>query len=245
MLCAQNISKSYRGVMILDDVSVRLNERETVCLLGKSGVGKTTLFNILAGIDRPDGGGVFFKGEDITGLAGHVSYMPQKDLLMPYKTVLQNVSLPLLIKGQKKALAYARALESFDAFGLTGTEKLYPRQLSGGMCQRAALLRTYLFSHDAVLLDEPFSSLDALTKSAMHAWFLSLTARLPLAACIITHDIDEAILLADRIYVLSGAPGRISAEISVPAPRPRGDGFILSSDFLDRKKQIMNVLKKS
>ena len=136
--------------------------------------------------------------------------MLQKDLLLPYQTIIDNVSRPLVIRGEKKAKAREYASKYFDEFGLMGTENKYPHQLSGGMRQRAALLRTYLFSDQVALLDEPFSALDSITKSSMHRWFLKVMEQIKLSSFLITHDIDEAILLSDRIYIMSGKPGRIT-----------------------------------
>ena len=169
-LRVEHVSKSFDGRAILEDVSITLREGELVSLLGVSGGGKTTLFNIIAGLLPPDKGEVYLNGENITGKSGHVSYMLQKDLLLPYRTVEDNVALPLILKGVKKEEARKQAAALFEDFGLAGTEKLWPAQLSGGMRQRAALLRTYLFSKDVALLDEPFSALDTLTWHSTHGF---------------------------------------------------------------------------
>ena len=209
----KNISKSFDGKPVLKDVSVELNRGELVCLLGVSGGGKTTLFNIISGLLTPDSGQILLDGEDITNQSGHISYMLQKDLLLPYRTIEDNAALPLLLKGEKKKDARKKVSPLFEQFGLEGTQKKYPSQLSGGMRQRAALLRTYMFSRDVALLDEPFSALDTLTKSSMHKWYLDVMEKIQLSTLFITHDIDEAILISDRIYLLSGSPGEITGEI--------------------------------
>ena len=236
------ISKSFDGKTVLEDVSITLNAGELVCLLGVSGAGKTTLFNIISGLVKPDEGKVLLDGEDITGKPGKISYMLQKDLLLPYRTIEDNVALPLLLKGEKKIAAREKASTLFGQFGLEGTQKLYPSQLSGGMRQRAALLRTYLFSENVALLDEPFSALDTLTKSAIHRWYLEIMEKIKLSTFFITHDIDEAILLSDRIYLLSGQPGRVTDEIVIDCPKPRGEEFLLSMEFLEYKKRILECL---
>lgn len=241
-LRASGITKSYDGVTIIEDVSVELGEKEIVCLLGVSGAGKTTLFNVLSGVMKPDAGSVTLNGREITGQAGHISYMLQKDLLLPYRTVLDNVALPLIIRGKDKKSARAEAEAHFAEFGLEGTQKKFPSQLSGGMRQRAALLRTYLFSEGVALLDEPFSALDTITKSAIHRWYLAVMEQITLSTLFITHDIDEAILLSDRIYIMAGKPGRIIAELAVETPRPRGREFTLSPDFIEYKKQVLQLL---
>lgn len=243
-LTIRNISKSFGEKEVLKDVSVVLKENELVCLLGVSGAGKTTLFNIIAGLLAPDSGEVLLDGNDITNQAGNISYMLQKDLLLPYKTIEDNVSLPLIIKGMKKRDARNKVEEYFEEFGLEGTQKLYPASLSGGMRQRAALLRTYLFSDQVALLDEPFSALDMITKGKIHRWYLDIMEKIKLSTLFITHDIDEAILLSDRIYLLTGAPGQITKEIKIEEKRPRNDEFLLTSVFLNYKKEILESLRE-
>ena len=242
-LVASHISKSFDGVKILDDVSIELREREIVSLLGVSGGGKTTLFNVISGLMKPEEGDVLLDGDIITGKAGQVSYMLQKDLLLPYYTVVDNVALPLLIRGVPKKKAREEAAKHFADFGLAGMEQKYPGQLSGGMRQRAALLRTYLFSDKVALLDEPFSALDTITKGEIHRWYLDVMERIHLSTLFITHDIDEAILLSDRIYLLTGRPGRITDEIAVTQPRPRPRDFNLTPEFLAYKKHILEQLQ--
>ena len=238
----KNISKSFDGKPVLKDVSIELNRGELVCLLGVSGGGKTTLFNVISGLLSPDNGQVLLDGEDITNQSGHISYMLQKDLLLPYRTIEDNAALPLLLKGEKKKDARKKVSPLFEQFGLEGTQKKYPSQLSGGMCQRAALLRTYMFSKDVALLDEPFSALDTLTKSAMHKWYLDVMEKIQLSTLFITHDIDEAILISDRIYLLSGSPGEITGEIIIKEPKPRKDDFNLTAEFLEYKRKILLLL---
>ena len=235
VLCAGHISKWYDGRRILKDVSLRLEEGELVCLLGVSGAGKTTLFHTLSGLETPEEGHVFLSGQEITGKPGSISYMLQKDLLLPHKKILDNVALPLVLRGESKQAAREKARPYFAQFGLEGTEEQYPAQLSGGMRQRAALLRTFLGSRGVVLLDEPFSALDALTKREIHRWYMGMMDSLRLTTLFITHDIDEAILL-------SGRPGAIGAELTVSPSRPRSMDFGLSAEFLAYKKQILALL---
>ena len=241
-LKAENITVSYNGENTIEDINIHLDEGEIVSLLGVSGSGKTTLFNILSGLMIPDCGIVLLDGENITGKSGKMSYMLQKDLLQPHYTVLDNVALPLIIKGEKKKIAREKALEHFAFFGLEGTEKKYPHELSGGMRQRAAFLRTYLASDAVALLDEPFSALDTITKSAVHQWYLDIMEKIKLSSLIVTHDIDEAILLSDRIYILSGKPGRISDEIIVDLPKPRNNSLTMSEKFLTYKRKIVEKI---
>lgn len=243
ILSVKSISKSFGENRIIDDVSLTLKRGELVSLLGVSGAGKTTLFNCISGIDKADSGHIFLQGEDITGKPGQISYMLQKDLLLPYKKIVDNVSLPLVLSGKKKKEARETALSHFAEFGIEGTENYYPSQLSGGMRQRSALLRTYLASNGVALLDEPFSALDTITKGAMHSWYLSVMEKIDLSTIFITHDIDEAVLLSDRILILSGRPGRITAEIVIDQPKPRSRDFNLTPEFLEYKKQVISALE--
>lgn len=238
-LIAEGITVDFDGERIIENISLTLRQGETVSLLGVSGSGKTTLFNVLAGLHRPLEGRVLLDGEDITLRPGKVSYMLQKDLLLRHYTVIDNVSLPLVIKGMNKKQARLKAAELLPVFGLEGTEGKYPHELSGGMRQRCALLRTYLTGSSVALLDEPFSALDTLTKSAVHNWYMDIMKQIKLSTVFVTHDIDEAILLSDRIYVLSGKPGRITDEITVDLPKPRDT---LSDGFIEYKKLIKSKL---
>ncbi|MFV0401577.1 MAG: ABC transporter ATP-binding protein [Oscillospiraceae bacterium] len=235
----KGVTRLYQGEEVIKDVALSLDEGELVSLLGVSGVGKTTLFHILSGVDVPDEGKVFLDGEDITGRAGQVGYMLQKDMLFPYKSIVDNVSLPLIIGGVPKKEARERAAEHFPQFGLAGYERNYPHQLSGGMRQRAALLRTFLMGSRVMLLDEPFSALDALTKLQLHDWYLEITAQLGVTTLFITHDVDEAIKLSDRVYLLSGKPGTITDELVIEPPRPRDRDFLLSPQFAGYKGRIL------
>ena len=241
-LKVSGITFAYEEMPVLADVSLELHEQELVSILGASGCGKTTLFHIISGLHKPQQGKVILNGKDITGCPGQISYMMQKDLLLPYRTIEDNVILPLLLKGEKKKEAREKAALYFEEFGLEGTQRKYPRQLSGGMRQRAALFRTYMFSREVALLDEPFSALDTLTKSEMHRWYLDVMDKIHMSTLFITHDIDEAILLSDRICLLTGKPGRVTEEIVIKEPRPRKREFNLTEEFLKYKRRILERL---
>lgn len=242
LLKIEDVTKKYGEVTAITDINIHLEKGEIVSLLGVSGAGKTTLFHVISGLTVPDEGRVLHDGADITGKPGSIAYMLQKDLLMPHKKVIDNVSLPLVIKGMSVKEARAKADPLFKEFGLEGSQLKYPAELSGGMRQRAALLRTYLSSDGTALLDEPFSALDTITKSSIHKWYLDIMQHIDLSTLFITHDIDEAILLSDRIYILSGKPGRITEEIVIDVPKPRAEDFNLSEKFLEYKRYIISKL---
>ena len=246
ILRAEHITKSYGEKQVLNDINFSLKEGELVCLLGVSGVGKTTLFNVLSGLTAPDEGKVLLASEngftDITEKNGELSYMLQKDLLLPHMHVVDNVALPLTLKGVPKKKARETASEYFKRFGLDGTQNKYPAQLSGGMRQRAALLRTYLCGNRVALLDEPFSALDTITKASMQEWFLEVMDELKMSTIFITHDIDEAILISDRIYIMSGSPASLTKEFKIDRPKPRNQAFTLTEEFLEYKKEIRRLL---
>lgn len=242
LLKAEHITKKYGERTIIKDINIELHKGELVSLLGVSGSGKTTLFHVLSGLTTPEEGKVLLNGQDITSKPGEISYMLQKDLLFPHKKIIDNVALPLVLHGMKKKDAREKASPYFKEFGLEGTQYQYPSQLSGGMRQRAALLRTYLSSKGVALLDEPFSALDTITKSAIHKWYLEVMQHIDLATLFITHDIDEAILLSDRIYILNGKPGEIKDEIIIKEKKPRPEDFYLTDEFLNYKREIIKKL---
>jgi len=213
-----------------------------VSLVGPSGCGKSTLFNIIAGLLQPTEGRVLIDGEDATGTIGRVGYMLQKDLLLPWRTVLDNVILGMEVQGKALRAARERALPLLQRYGLSGFEYLYPNSLSGGMRQRAALLRTLLFDTDVILLDEPFGALDAQTKLQMQEWLMQLWSDFRKTVVFVTHDVDEAIYLSDEIHVMGTRPGRILETIAIPLPRPRLRTTALTSEFISIKERCLNLL---
>lgn len=241
-LRVENIKKNFNSTSVIEDVSFYVKENEFVSLLGPSGSGKSTIFNIISGLLKPDSGKVIINQDDYTGKTGHVSYMYQKDLLLPWKKIIDNAAMPLMIKGEKKDVAREKVVKYFKTFGLEGFEEKYPHQLSGGMKQRAALLRTYMFSKDIMLLDEPFGALDAITRSKMHFWLLDVIKNLNSTVLFITHDIEEAIFLSDRIYILSDKPARIKEEVEVTLENRTSKDIVTTKEFNEIKRRILNVL---
>lgn len=241
VLEARGVSKSYEGRKIIENISVSVKKGEMTALLGISGIGKTTLFNVVSGLETPDAGRVYLNGEDVTGRAGKVGYMQQSDLLLPFKRVIDNAAIPLILMGRRKAEAREEAGKVLEEFGLGDYKTCYPAQLSGGMRQRAALARTFLYAKDALLLDEPFSALDAMTRGDMQRWFKNIVKTHNISTLLVTHDINEAILLSDRIYIMSGNPGRITDEFNVSVPM--ADNVELTEEFIALKRQILERVK--
>jgi ABC-type nitrate/sulfonate/bicarbonate transport system ATPase subunit len=226
----------------LAPVTLSISPGRFVSLIGPSGCGKSTIFNIVAGLLEPTGGRVLIDGADATGTIGRVGYMLQKDLLLPWRTVLDNVILGMEIQGVPLRQARERALPLLQRYGLSGFEYLYPNALSGGMRQRAALLRTLLFDTDVILLDEPFGALDAQTKLQMQEWLLGLWADFGKTVVFVTHDIEEAIYLSDEVHVMATRPGRIIESMPVPIARPRERGATLTPEFMAIKERCLALL---
>jgi ABC-type nitrate/sulfonate/bicarbonate transport system ATPase subunit len=234
-------------VQTLDDVSLDVGAGEFVTLVGPSGCGKSTLFSILAGLTPPDPGGeLFIDGESrpLDHLLGGVAFMPQRDMLLPWRSVVDNAILAAEIDGVPRRLARARAEQALDRFGLRGFGGHYPGQLSGGMRQRVALLRTFMFERDIMLLDEPFGALDALTRALMQRWLLEVWEANRRTVLFITHDIDEAIFLGDRVVVMSARPGCIKFDARVELPRPRSPSCVTQTEFVALKRQLLDVIEE-
>lgn len=217
----ENIHKRFGAIHVLDGVSLTVREGEFVSILGPSGAGKSTLFQILIGSIGVDSGGIFHDGQPFGSETGRFGFMPQRDALMPWRRIIDNVTLGLEVQGMKRKDAREKVLPLFPEFGLAGFEKHYPAQLSGGMRQRAALLRTVVQERSMLLLDEPFGALDALTRTGMQRWLEAMWGHHRWTALLITHDVREAVFLSDRIYVLSARPARVVREFPVHLPRPR------------------------
>lgn len=226
----------------LENVSLSVGAGELVALVGPSGSGKSTLLAIVAGLETPTGGTVALRGDRRAERLGRLGYMPQRDLLLPWRRALENAAAGLEARGVPRAEARRQAQAIFADFGLAGFERLYPPQLSGGMRQRVAFARTALAGGELLLLDEPFGALDALTRAALQAWLLELWGRLGRACLLVTHDVEEALLLADRIYVLSRRPGRVILERRVPLPRPRSREQLLQPAAVALKAELLAAL---
>ncbi|MGW3952304.1 ABC transporter ATP-binding protein [Streptomyces sp. NPDC004752] len=223
-LLLRQVDKTYDGLEVLRGLDLSVAPGEFVAVIGPSGSGKSTLLNLVSGLDRPTAGEVLVDGEPPRTRSGRVAYMPQKDLLFPWRTILANTALGLEAQGVRRAEARRRAAALFDAFGLDGFQDSYPAQLSGGMRQRAALLRTVVLERPLLLLDEPFGALDSLTRTDLQHWLADMWQRYRWTVVLVTHDIREAVVLADTVHVLSPRPASVTARIEVPRPSPAGDG---------------------
>ncbi len=231
----RHVGKTFVGagrtVPAVRDLSLKVMPGEFVTIIGASGSGKSTLFNLCAGLLEPDEGSIHIDGAEPRSRLGMLGYMPQHDLLLPWRSVLDNVLVPQDIKGVPRRVSRPLALEMFARFGLEGFETDYPVTLSGGMRQRAALLRTWLTGCDTLLLDEPFGALDALTRKELQDWLLRVWHEFGRTVLFITHDVEEAVYLADRVIVLSARPGTVKRELAVRLPRPRRQGMVADPGF--------------
>jgi ABC-type nitrate/sulfonate/bicarbonate transport system ATPase subunit len=241
----RNVRKTFHAdglaVPALEDVSFSVQPGEFVTVIGPSGSGKSTLFNLIVGLLAPDAGEVRVEGE--AAWPGQVGYMPQRDLLLPWRTVLDNVILAQEVRGVPRAEARARARERLPLFGLEAFADAYPAALSGGMRQRAALLRTVLSERDVLLLDEPFGALDALTRRELQDWLLGLWAQLRQTIVFITHDVEEAVYLSDRVAVMTNRPGRIKTVVPIDLPRPRHYGMVATPAFQELHWTVLDAIR--
>lgn len=235
-LFISHLSKTFpNGLETLTDISLHVNKGEFVSIIGPSGCGKSTILKILCGIQQPTSG-------EIKSEIKHFGYMPQQPLLLPWRTVEDNIVLGLDIKKENKQTSRKKARALLEEFKLTQFAHYYPSQLSGGMQQRVALLRTILFNQEFLLLDEPFGALDALTRQSLQLWLLDMLKKFNPSILFITHDIREAIFLSNRIYVMSQRPGKIIAEIAVKLSRPRTINMITSKTFINLEKELLHCL---
>ena len=204
-LQVEDLSYAFENKNVLQNLNFSIADKEFISILGVSGCGKSTLLNILAGIIKSDQGELKVDGRVLQGISGHFAYMPQQDLLLPWKSIMENVTIYGKIHGNEKELRKT-AQPFFELFGLMHCENLYPRELSGGMRQRAAFLRTTMCSADIMLLDEPFGALDEITREEMQLWLYQMRAKINKTTLLVTHDIDEAMILSDRILIMQGSP---------------------------------------
>jgi putative hydroxymethylpyrimidine transport system ATP-binding protein len=239
MLSIKDLSYSFQSEEnsnpIFDQISLDVKPGEFVSVIGASGSGKSTLFKLISGLLEPDQGDIMVNGQKTGKRLGSIGYMPQKDLLLPWRTVLENVLLPLEVTKEPKQARIPEIREWLSRFGLAEYEKAYPNELSGGMKQRVAFLRTLMTGKDLLLLDEPFGALDSLTKRNMHSWLLGLWGELQKTVLFITHDLEEAVLLSDRIYLLQDTGIK---EIKVNLARPRSSQLIYQSEFITMRKEL-------
>lgn len=243
-LAFHDVTFTYDSHPILQHFSMDIKEGEFVSIIGPSGVGKSTLFQLATGLIEPGQGTISLDGNISHTRLGKVGYMPQRDLLMNWRTVVENAALPLEIQGISKKEAGERVKDCLPAFGLEPYADYFPAELSGGLRQRVSLLRATLTGASLLLLDEPFSALDGITRMEMQEWLLELMARLGTTVLMITHDLDEAILLADRVLVLRESPIREAVEVRVPIARPRPTECRHSPEFTSVREELWQLLRK-
>ena len=231
------------AVEALRDVSFTVAQGEFVSLVGPSGCGKSTLLRLLAGLLQPTSGSVAIADAPPDRLLGAAGYMPQRDLLMPWRTVIDNATVALEFAGVPRRAARERARALLPIFGLEGFERMRPSSLSGGMRQRVSLLRTVLAGHRLLLLDEPFGALDAITRADLHEWLAGVLAQIEATVILVTHDLEEAAYLSDRVYVMTDRPGRIAASVAVPIAHPRAYEVTAGGAFLEIKRELLQALR--
>lgn len=239
-LVLEHIHKSFNNKMILEDLSFTVNDGEFVCLLGPSGSGKSTIFHLIGGLYQPDQGTIKLNDRSIVGKKGAISYMPQTPALLPWRTIIDNVVLGAELFYQPER---RKALEMLKRAGLGDYANHYPHELSGGMKQRVAFVRSLLSPQSFICLDEPFSALDELTRLDMQKWLLSIWEEERPSVLFVTHHIEEAIFLSDRIIVLGDKPAQVIGEFAIAFDRPRTEEMILTNEFLDKKKEIFQTLR--
>ena len=229
-------------VLAVQGVDLAVDAAEFLTIVGPSGCGKSTLLNIIAGLDEPTSGRILVDGAAVSDRQRYFGYMFQKDLLFPWRRVRDNVAIGLEVLGTPRAEARARALDILRRFDLDAFAEKYPAQLSGGMRQRVALMRTLLCDREILLLDEPFGALDALTRSIMQEWLLGIWEKDHRTVIFITHDIEEAVFLSDRILTMSARPGRIKGEVTIDLPRPRTHTIVTMPRFTELKKAVLDQI---
>jgi ABC-type nitrate/sulfonate/bicarbonate transport system ATPase subunit len=244
----RGLTKTYPGIgerplLTLDRIELVALPGEFIALIGPSGAGKSTLFQILAGLEGADEGEILIDGAVLPNRLGACAFMPQRDALLPWRRTIDNVTIGLEVAGESRAAARERARPLLERFGLAGFEHAWPWQLSGGMRQRAAFLRTVLLGRPAMLLDEPFGALDGITRAELQQWLLEVWSEFGSTVALITHDVAEAVFLADRVYVMSPAPGRIDRVIDIDLPRPRTLALEESPEFAAHEASLREALR--
>jgi ABC-type nitrate/sulfonate/bicarbonate transport system ATPase subunit len=243
MIAVERVSHRFGDVEVLDGVDLDVPDGGFVSIVGPSGCGKSTLLHVLAGLLRPKSGDARVGDRSIVGRPGATAYMPQRDLLLPWRRALGNATVGAEISGVDRGEATRRAAALFGRFGLEGFERAWPAELSGGMRQRLALLRTFLCGRDVLLLDEPFGALDAITRRDMHIWLQEVLAADRRTVLLVTHDVEEALVLSDEVVVLSDRPGRVLERMPVALPRPRTLDAVSSDAFVAAKSKLLRALE--
>ena len=243
VLKIENLSNSFEEMEVLRNINLSIKKGEFISIVGPSGCGKTTLFRLITGLIKDYTGSILVNGTEAKDYDKAIAYMPQKDMLLPFRTLYGNAQIPLEIRGVPKDSYDEHIRPLLKDFLLEGHENHYPSELSGGLKQRAALLRTFLIDSELMLLDEPFGALDAITRHKLQKWLLDVWEKYNHTVLFITHDIDEALFLSDKVYIMSTKPGEFVKELTVDMPRPRKVSDSLSEKFTNYKKEIITYLE--
>ncbi|ERJ13047.1 ABC transporter ATP-binding protein [Haloplasma contractile] len=238
-----DVTKSFEALDVLDKINIEIKKNSFVSIIGPSGCGKSTIFKLLTKLNLEYSGDIHIYGHRIQDYEGKVGYMPQKDLLLPWKSIYANVTLPLTIK-RDHSVSEDEIDNLIELFGLKGFEKSFPHQLSGGMRQRAALLRTMLMGEEILLLDEPFGAIDSINRLKLQKWLLKVFEKTHKTIMFITHDIDEAILLSNQVYVLSDRPATVVEKLDIEFSQPRDEQLLTTENFNYYKQTILNILNR-
>lgn len=246
MLKFCNVSFKYENdpKLLMEDLSFHVDKGEFISIIGPSGCGKSSIFRLISGLEKSYSGDIFINNSNIKTLKGYIGYMPQRDLLIPWRTILENTSLPLEVVGKKSKEAREEAAKFLQKFGLEKYKDKYPKDLSGGMRQRVSFIRTLLTGSDIMILDEPFSALDAITKISMQEWLLTQWSTLKKTILFITHDVEEALFLSSRVFVISEKPITKLKEVTVPIGYPRDRHMLSKPEILSIKEELVNELKQ-
>ncbi len=242
--CNVNFKYENDSNLLVENLNFHVDKGDFISIIGPSGCGKSSIFRLISGLEHTSSGNIFINENNINNLKGYIGYMPQRDLLIPWRNILENASLPLEVRGENSKQAKKEAEEFLETFGLGSYKYKYPKDLSGGMKQRVSFIRTLLTGSEIMLLDEPFSALDAITKISMQEWLLTQWSTFKKTILFITHDVEEALFLSSKVFVISEKPITKLKKVIVPFGYPRDRHMLSKPEILNIKEELVNELKQ-